>query len=571
MKNSAIQVDLRVALLYALFGGLWILLSDRLLAGLITDISLLTTMQTYKGWAFVVTSALLIYSLLHRELSLRRLTEGKFEESQERYRLLFETSIDAFLLTAPDGSVLAANSAATGMFGWTEEEIKNIGRNGMIDNADPRLATALEERANKGYFRGELTFVRKDGKKFPGEISTAIFKDSQGSQRTSMVIRDITERVQADIRIRQQLTRLAALREIDQAITASFDSGVSLSLLLSHAVKLLYVDAATVLQLNPEMNELEFAAGFGFRTNKAKTSRVKVDESYAGKAVLERRIVQIQDISKEPDNLFSFGFLKDEGFVSYYGAPLIVKGKVIGVLEVFNRAVVARDEDWLDFFRILAGEAAIAIDNLALYNELQRSNLELRLAYSATIEGWSRALDLRDRDTEGHTQRVMEKTIELARIMGMSEEQLVQIRYGTLLHDIGKMGVPDSILHKPGPLTEEEWDAMHKHPSFAYEMLLPIHYLQGEALHIPYCHHEKWDGSGYPRGLKGEQIPLAARLFSVVDVWDALTSDRPYRLAWSEEKALQYIKEQAGLHFDPKVVDVFLKSITSDDIGYQHN
>ena len=571
MKNSAIQVDLRVALLYALFGGLWILLSDRLLAGLITDISLLTTLQTYKGWAFVVTSALLIYSLLHRELSLRRITEGKFEESQERYRLLFETSIDAFLLTAPDGSVLAANSAATGMFGWTEEEIKNIGRNGMIENADPRLATALEERANKGYFRGELTFVRKDGKKFPGEISTAIFKDSQGSQRTSMVIRDITERVQADIRIRQQLTRLAALREIDQAITASFDSGVSLSLLLSHAVKLLYVDAATVLQLNPEMNELEFAAGFGFRTNKAKTSRVKVDESYAGKAVLERRIVQIQDISKEPDNLFSFGFLKDEGFVSYYGAPLIVKGKVIGVLEVFNRAVVARDEDWLDFFRILAGEAAIAIDNLALYNELQRSNLELRLAYSATIEGWSRALDLRDRDTEGHTQRVMEKTIELARIMGMSEEQLVQIRYGTLLHDIGKMGVPDSILHKPGPLTEEEWDAMHKHPSFAYEMLLPIHYLQGEALHIPYCHHEKWDGSGYPRGLKGEQIPLAARLFSVVDVWDALTSDRPYRLAWSEEKALQYIKEQAGLHFDPKVVDVFLKSITSDDIGYQHN
>ena len=571
MKNSAIQVDLRVALLYALFGGLWILLSDRLLAGLITDISLLTTMQTYKGWAFVVTSALLIYSLLHRELSLRRITEGKFEESQERYRLLFETSIDAFLLTAPDGSVLAANSAATGMFGWTEEEIKNIGRNGMIDNADPRLATALEERANKGYFRGELTFVRKDGKKFPGEISTAIFKDSQGSQRTSMVIRDITERVQADIRIRQQLTRLAALREIDQAITASFDSGVSLSLLLSHAVKLLYVDAATVLQLNPEMNELEFAAGFGFGTNKAKTSRVKVDESYAGKAVLERRIVQIQDISKEPDNLFSFGFLKDEGFVSYYGAPLIVKGKVIGVLEVFDRAVVARDEDWFDFFRILAGEAAIAIDNLALYNELQRSNLELRLAYSATIEGWSRALDLRDRDTEGHTQRVMEKTIELARIMGMSEEQLVQIRYGTLLHDIGKMGVPDSILHKPGPLTEEEWDAMHKHPSFAYEMLLPIHYLQGEALHIPYCHHEKWDGSGYPRGLKGEQIPLAARLFSVVDVWDALTSDRPYRLAWSEEKALQYIKEQAGLHFDPKVVDVFLKSITSDDIGYQHN
>ena len=565
MNKSTIQVDLRVALLYALFGGLWILLSDRLLAGLISDISLLTKLQTYKGWAFVATSAFLIYILLRRELSLRRITEGKFEESEERYRLLFETSIDAFLLTAPDGNILDANSATIRMLGWTEEEIKKIGRNGVVDTTDPRFATALEERASKGYFRGELTFVRKDGSKFPGEISTAVFEDSHGTKRTSMVIRDITERVQAEEKIHQQLTRLAALREIDQAITSSFDLEISLNILLSHALKLLTVDAATVLLLNPEMNELEFAAGFGFMTNNVvKTSRIKVGESYAGKAVMDRRIVRIPDISKHSKNLFSFGFLKNEGFVSYYGAPLIVKGKVIGVLEVFNRSVISRDDDWFVFFSALVGQAAIAIDNLALFNELQQSNQELRLAYSATIEGWSRALDLRDQDTEGHTQRVMEKTIELARIMGLTEEQLLQIRYGALLHDIGKMGVPDSILHKPGPLTDEEWDIMHKHPTFAFEMLSPIHHLKAESLQIPYCHHEKWDGSGYPRRLKGEQIPLAARLFTVVDVWDALTSDRPYRPAWSEEKALQYIKEQAGRHFDPKVVNVFLAIIASD-------
>ena len=370
---------------------------------------------------------------------------------------------------------------------------------------------------------------------------------------------------QAEEKIHQQLTRLAALREIDQAITSSFDLEISLNILLSHALKLLTVDAATVLLLNPEMNELEFAAGFGFMTNNVvKTSRIKVGESYAGKAVMDRRIVRIPDISKHSKNLFSFGFLKNEGFVSYYGAPLIVKGKVIGVLEVFNRSVISRDDDWFVFFSALVGQAAIAIDNLALFNELQQSNQELRLAYSATIEGWSRALDLRDQDTEGHTQRVMEKTIELARIMGLTEEQLLQIRYGALLHDIGKMGVPDSILHKPGPLTDEEWDIMHKHPTFAFEMLSPIHHLKAESLQIPYCHHEKWDGSGYPRRLKGEQIPLAARLFTVVDVWDALTSDRPYRPAWSEEKALQYIKEQAGRHFDPKVVNVFLAIIASD-------
>jgi PAS domain S-box-containing protein len=564
MKNIILQVDLRVALLYTLFGGLWILLSDRLLAALVTDISLLTTMQTYKGWAYVVISAFLIFFLLRRELTLRKRTEEELRESEERYRLLFETSIDALLLTAPDGSIYAANPAACHMFGWTEAEIKTIGRSGVVDTSDPRLATALEERARKGNFRGELTFIRRDGTNFPGEFSTAVFTDKHGNDKTSMVIRDITERVRSEERLRQQLTRLAALREIDQAITSSFDLGVSLNILLSHAVKLLAVDAATVLQLNPEMNMLEFASGFGFRTNIVKSSRIKLDESYAGKAALERRVVQIQDVSNESDNLFMASFLNNEGFVSYYGAPLIVKGKVLGVLEVFSRSVVERDEDWFDFFNSLAGQAAIAIDNLALFNELQQSNLELRLAYSATIEGWSRALDLRDRDTEGHTQRVMEKTVELARIMGLTEEQLIQVRYGALLHDIGKMGVPDSILHKPGPLTEEEWKVMRKHPTLAHELLSPIHYLKEEALEIPFYHHEKWDGSGYPHGLKGEQIPLVARIFAVVDVWDALRSDRPYRKKWSKKKAWEYILGQSGKHLDPQVVKAFLAMVENE-------
>jgi len=218
MKKSTIQVDLRVALLYALFGGLWILLSDRLLAAFITDVSLLTSLQTYKGWAFVAISALLIYSLLRSELSLRRITEGKFEESEERYRQLFETSIDAFLLTAPDGSIHAANPAATRMFGWTEEEIRKLGRGGIVDTTDPRLAIALEERTNKGYFRGELTLVHKDGTKFPGEVSTAVFKDSQGKEQTSMVIRDITERAQAEEMLRESQLRLAGI--IDSAMDA---------------------------------------------------------------------------------------------------------------------------------------------------------------------------------------------------------------------------------------------------------------------------------------------------------------------------------------------------------------
>ena len=183
--------------------------------------------------------------------------------------------------------------------------------------------------------------------------------------------------------------------------------------------------------------------------------------------------------------------------------------------------------------------------------------MELAIAYDATIEGWSRAMDMRDEETEGHTKRVVDMTMTLAADFDFSGDMLMHIRRGALLHDIGKLGVPDTILLKPDKLTDEEWAIMKKHPTFAFEMLSPIQYLS-RAVNIPYCHHEKWDGTGYPRGLSGEQIPLEARIFAVVDVYDALTSDRPYRKAWSKEKALEYIRSQAGIHLDPVVVERFL-------------
>jgi PAS domain S-box-containing protein len=189
--------------------------------------------------------------------------------------------------------------------------------------------------------------------------------------------------------------------------------------------------------------------------------------------------------------------------------------------------------------------------------ERKRAQQELVAAYEATIEGWSRALDLRDKETEGHTQRVTDVTLRMARALDISEEELIHIQRGALLHDIGKMGVPDNILLKPGPLTEEEWTQMRRHPDYAYQMLHPIEYLW-PALDIPYAHHERWDGTGYPRGLKGEEIPLSARIFAIIDVWDALCSDRPYRRAVPEAQVLQYIKEHAGTHFDPRLVDAFL-------------
>ncbi|MDK2980566.1 MAG: cyclic di-GMP phosphodiesterase [Chloroflexota bacterium] len=195
--------------------------------------------------------------------------------------------------------------------------------------------------------------------------------------------------------------------------------------------------------------------------------------------------------------------------------------------------------------------------------ELEELNKELLLSYDKTIEGWSKALDLRDKETEGHTERVTDKTMYLAHAMGLSEDFIKShIWRGCLLHDVGKLGIPDAILLKEGPLTDEEWNVMRKHPVYAYEWLKAIPFLE-PAIDIPYCHHEKWDGSGYPRGLKGEEIPVAARLFAIVDVWDAITSDRPYRKAMSREEAVQHILDESGKHFDPQIVKLFM-----DNIGF---
>ena len=193
-------------------------------------------------------------------------------------------------------------------------------------------------------------------------------------------------------------------------------------------------------------------------------------------------------------------------------------------------------------------------------SNLEHAHAELKAAYEATIEGWSRAMDLRDRETEGHTQRVTQLTLKLAEAAGMEYNELVHIRRGALLHDMGKLGIPDAILLKPDKLTDDEWAFMRRHPQLAYDMLHPIEYLR-PALDIPFCHHEKWDGTGYPRKLKGNEIPLAARIFAIVDVWDAVTSDRPYRPAWQKEVALLYLQEQSGKHFDPQVVELFFKII----------
>ncbi len=369
---------------------------------------------------------------------------------------------------------------------------------------------------------------------------------------------DIVELKRAEERNQRQMEHLTALGAIDRVIASNFDLRISFTEILRRVKAELNIDATDILVLNPTSQMLEFAAGLGFRTLAVEKAQVRLGESHAGRAVAERKLVEVSDLKDQPDMSTLAKLREGEDFVCYYAVPLIAKGEVRGVLEVFQRAALAPDAEWLDFLKALAGQAAIAIDNATLFDSLQRSNSELTLAYDATIEGWSRALDLRDKETEGHSRRVTEMTVRLARAFGFSEAELVQVRWGALLHDMGKMGIADGILLKPGPLTAEEWVLMKRHPAIAYEMLAPIRYLR-LALDIPYRHHEKWDGTGYPSGLHGEQIPLTARIFAVVDVWDAMRSDRPYRASESEEKVRAHIRSLSGIHFDPQVVEMFLR------------
>ena len=427
----------------------------------------------------------------------------------------------------------------------------------LIYSLDRPLVAKCMEDIRTGSQAHELEFriFRKNSELSYLRCKGAVASDVAGrALRFIGTVQDVTERKLAEIQIRQQIERLTALREIDQAISSSFHLSVTLDILLSHLVVKLQVDAADVLLLEPDGKRLTYAAGQGFHNNTMETASLRPSDS---QAFSERRAIYIENLENKPDPRLLTTQGQAEGFVSYVGVPLIVKGKIKGVLEIFQRAPLHPYEEWLDFLNTLAGQAAIAIENKTLFENLERSNRELAQAYDATIEGWSRALDLRDKETEGHTQRVTKLTLELARAFGLPDEDLLYVRWGALLHDIGKMGVPDQILLKPGSLTEEEWLQMRNHPQYAYDLLKPITFL-APALDIPYAHHEKWDGTGYPRGLRGREIPLAARLFAVVDVWDALRSDRPYRPAWTIQEAIAYLESRAGTHFDPGVVERFV-------------
>ena len=367
--------------------------------------------------------------------------------------------------------------------------------------------------------------------------------------------------------IRRRTEELESLIQVSTALRSASNVGEMIPILAHQAVKAVDGAYASIFLLDVKTGDL-VSSGWYSLNNVSKSEpsderilRHSLGQGITGHVVQNGEIYITEDLQNDPVSIILPGETERlKNVHSGISLPLRANEKIIGAFHIWSEERRAFSNTEIRLLTGIAEIAGSALQRAALHEQTLQHADELALAYDNTLAGWARALELRDELTEGHTRRVIELTVQLARRMGLSETELVQVRRGATLHDIGKMAIPDAILHKTGPLNDEELRIIHLHPQYAYDMLSSISFLR-PALDVPFCHHEHWDGTGYPRGLKGTQIPMSARIFAVVDVWDALTSDRPYRKAWSREMTIQYIKESSGKHFDPQVVEAFLAII----------
>jgi HD-GYP domain-containing protein (c-di-GMP phosphodiesterase class II) len=385
---------------------------------------------------------------------------------------------------------------------------------------------------------------------------------SAGDLRLAGLVADILAgtllQSRLDNRVENQQARLQSIRSVERAITSSLDLTVILNVFLDQASAQLRADAASILLMDPRSREMTLAAARGFLKNNRPPSRIRVDHNLAAEAGLERKILSVESGQPDQPEYGHQPLMREEGFSAYYAAPLIAHGQVLGALEIFRRSPGEMEPEWLDLLEAFAMEGAIAIDNAETFHSLQRAQSEMSLLCDSAIESWSRAVDVRAREAEGHGPRVSELSVRTAEKMGVPSAQIQSVRRGALLHDIGKLGIPDEILWKRGSLSEAEWHVVRQHPKIAEQLLAPVDFLRS-ALDIPKFHHERWDGEGYPFGLSGTDIPLPARIFAVVDAWDSMQAHRPFRPAHSEAETIEHIRQSSGDRYDPDVVRSFFQ------------
>lgn len=439
---------------------------------------------------------------------------------------------------------------------------KPIIENGLQKH--PEVDAFLKEYQKLGYDALIIAPMVLDGK-LVGTIvflskESVIFSEQDGkianefATRLAVAYKQAALNEETEIRSR----RLGAVSANGIAITSSMDIRVTLNVILEQICTQLGVDVAAVFLYDSATGILSGSASRGFKKVQINRLHFLLGEGMVGKIAGNQEMLYLPDIQSINDPETELLRQSGEGIVTYIACPLVSKGEIKGVLELMHRSLLSPNDEWISFMKTLATQASIAIDNAEMFDHLQRTNLELSLAYDATIEGWSRAMEMRTHEEKGHTSYLADITLEIARQLNVPPEEWTDIRRGVLLHDIGVMGLPDSILLKPGPLDEAEYKIVQRHPQMAFDLLSPISYLR-TALEIPYNHHEYYDGSGYPRGLSGAEIPLAAQIFTLVDIWDALSSDRPFRAAWSMDRVFRYLAEQSGKRLNPLIYQAFKK------------
>jgi PAS domain S-box-containing protein len=560
VKNPA----LKVAFAYIVFGALWILFSDMLVNAFFPDKASLSTVQTYKGWAFVVSSGLLFYFMIFREF------RGKAKANvlltrQKDFSNSVLNSAGVYVAVIDDrGTIARINEKFERLFSSSGGEI--IGKSIYDIFLNPSTASGLRSAVDD-IRDGDGEQVFESGCPVPGNTLhirwSLRFLASWKEETDYFVLTgvDITKVVESERSATKRLNNIQALHEIDLAVSYNVELEKMLDVFLEKSISRLEVDGADIYLLS-EDNKLRFTHGMGSISGKSLPVDLPLEGTVPGRVVLTGEPYSGPLRPDSGVNCPRLEMIKGMKISEYHAVPLQTRGKTLGVLEVFSVDERERDSEWHDFLITLAGQGSLAIDVAIMIESLKASNKMIKHAYDQTLEGLAMALELRDIEMEGHSRRVTELSMALAREMGLSDGELESFYRGALLHDIGKISVPDEILFKKGPLDESEWEIMKAHTVYARKLLSQIDYLV-PSLDIPYCHHERWDGSGYPQGLKGEEIPLSARIFAIVDVYDALTSERPYKHAWSEEEALKYLRENSGKLFDERIVDRFLKIVKS--------
>lgn len=478
--------------------------------------------------------------------------------SEKKYRLLVESMGEGLAMINQQQKLIFVNPKLCNLLGCDEEELigQSIEKYFHFSEVDT-VMTILSKQKNDLKPSYESVLIKKDGSTLPISISPQHLSNEDG-QFTGIlaVIMDISDRKHNELILKKRLNELSGLRKIDTAILEKSSLPDVVETVLEQIKIHLNGDAAAIYTYNQLANLFEFSGGYVDSQTVQQAHKIPAEKIFKTYPNFDKEF----QIYQNHNNHYGTHKVFPSTMKSLFVAPIMVTENLTGMIEIAFKEMFTLDQEWKSFFDALITQTAVGMEKIDLLNNLKERNQDLVQAYDSAIMGWAKALELRDEETQGHSDRVVKLSLELAKIYGFDGHELDNFRKGALLHDIGKMGIPDTILLKPGPLDAEEWKIMKKHPELAFQLLSGIPFLK-DAVEIPYYHHERWDGSGYPHQLQGDQIPLSARIFAVVDVWDALTNDRPYRPAWSLVKTIDYLTTNRGILFDPQIVDQFVQLI----------